>query len=209
MKRLFKTSISAMMLLGACSAGMAMASDFKEGKHYLTLGSEAFKADNQVVKIYSTNCPFCYKYEKAVIPNYVKNLPGGVEYDAYHITTKPPFGKEKASVVAVAKTIGAAEYNKVKMAYYKHIHDDKIKFESGEEAVSFGLSAGGISKSDFDQKVKSQEVQSLLAKWDQGVAVAKIKGIPAIVVDGKYLINTQSVTSMKMLDELTAELLEK
>ncbi|QIZ78134.1 hypothetical protein [Ferrimonas lipolytica] len=62
------------------------------------------------------------------------------------------------------------------MAYYKHIHDDKIKFKTSEEAVSFGLDAAGISKADYNAKKDSSEVRKLLAKWDRGVAIAKIKG---------------------------------
>ncbi|QIZ78934.1 thiol:disulfide interchange protein DsbA/DsbL [Ferrimonas lipolytica] len=185
------------------------AAAYDEGKHYIDLKDGGFDAPNQVVKVYSTNCPFCYKYEKAVIPNYVKNLPDGIKYDAYHITTKPPFGLEKATAVAVGKVLGDKQYKKVKMAYYKQIHDLKKKFSSSEEATQFGIDQLEISKAEFDKHAASPEVAKLLKKWDQGLEVAKIKGIPAIVVNGKYLINTQSVTSMKMLDELTAELLAK
>ncbi|SDI93815.1 thiol:disulfide interchange protein DsbA [Ferrimonas sediminum] len=203
MKRILTLAAASLLAL------TAQAAEFSEGKHYIDLKDQGFNAPNQVVKVYSTNCPFCYKYEKAVMPNYIKNLPDGVDYDAYHITTKPPFGLEKATVVAVAKTLGEKQYKKVKMAYYKHIHDDKIKFKSSEEATSFGLKAAGIDAADFEAKKGSAEVSALLTKWDQGLKVAKVKGIPAIVVNGQYLIVTQSITSMKMLDDLTAELLTK
>ncbi|QIZ77477.1 thiol:disulfide interchange protein DsbA/DsbL [Ferrimonas lipolytica] len=185
------------------------ATAYDQGKHYIDLKDKGFNAPNQVVKVYSTNCPFCYKYEKSVIPNYEKNLPDGINYDAYHITTKPPFGLEKATAVAVGKVLGEKQYKTVKMAYYKQLHDLKKKFTSSEEATQFGIDKLGISQAEFDKHAASPEVAKLLLKWDQGLEVAKVKGIPAIVVNGKYLINTQSVTSMKMLDELTAELLAK
>ncbi|USD38514.1 MULTISPECIES: thiol:disulfide interchange protein DsbA/DsbL [Ferrimonas] len=203
MKRILTLAAASLLAL------TAQAADFSEGKHYIDLKDQGFNAPNQVVKVYSTNCPFCYKYEKAVMPNYIKNLPEGVGYDAYHITTKPPFGKEKATVVAVAKSLSDKQYKAVKMAYYKHIHDDKIKFKSPEEAIEFGLNAGGIDASTFAAKKDSDAVITLLKKWDQGLKVAKVKGIPAIVVNGRYLIITQSITSMAMLDELTADLLAK
>ncbi|QIZ77659.1 thiol:disulfide interchange protein DsbA/DsbL [Ferrimonas lipolytica] len=206
MKKVFTTAVTTIALTLSAFAGAAT---YEEGTHYVKLGDAAFNSPNKVVKVYSTNCPFCYKYEKAVIPNYIKNLPAGVEYDSYHITTKPPFGLEKASVLAVAKAIGDKQYKKAKMAYYKHIHDDKIKFSSSEETTEFGLKAAGISRADYDAKVGTAEVKATLTEWDQGVDVAKVKGIPAIVVNGKYLINTSSIRSMTMLDELTAELLKK
>lgn len=202
MKRLL--SAAAMLLTFGVSAG-----DYTAGKHYIELGDSGFKAPNSVVKVYSTNCPFCYKYEKAVMPSFIKNLPEGVEYDSFHITTKPPLGKEKASVIAVAKTTSEAAYKKVKMAYYANFHDEHKKFADGEEAISFGLKAAGISRADYDSKINTKELKDILAKWDQGLPVAKVKGIPAIVVNGQYLIVTGAVTSMKMLDDLTAELLAK
>ncbi|MGL4484635.1 MAG: hypothetical protein ACRCUS_06755, partial [Anaerovoracaceae bacterium] len=75
---------------------------FTEGVEYQALPEQSqFNAPNSVVKIYSINCPFCYKYEKAGIPN-EKILPEGIEMDQYHITTKPPFGLEKTQALAIA-----------------------------------------------------------------------------------------------------------
>ncbi|USD37993.1 thiol:disulfide interchange protein DsbA/DsbL [Ferrimonas sp. SCSIO 43195] len=202
MKKLI-VALSMVMAFGASAA------NYKEGVHYQVLKSESFNAPNSVVKIYSVNCPFCYKYELGVIPNMVKNLPEGMTYDAYHITTKPPFGKEKASVIAVAKTLGQDQYKKVKMAYYARYHDQKLKFDTAGEVIDFGINLLGISHSEFDAKLASDSVVALLKQWDQGVEIAKIQGIPALVVDGKYLINTKSITSLTMLDDLVAELAQK
>ncbi len=193
-------------LVLSCSVSAAK---FSEGEHYQLLGDASFNAPNQVTKVYSVNCPFCYKYDKSVTPGMVKNLPNGVTFDAYHITTKPPLGNEKALVLAYAQTKSEKAFKAAKMAYYKHYHDDKIHFANGDEAITFGLKAAGLDKAGFDAAKNSPEVQELLKKWDQGVAVAKIQGIPAIVVNGKYLINTKSIRSMKMLDELVAELAAK
>ncbi len=193
-------------LVLSCSVSAAK---YNEGEHYQLLGDASFNAPSQVVKIYSVNCPFCYKYDKAVTPGMVKNLPDGVTFDAYHITTKPPLGEEKALVLAYAQTQSEKAFKAAKMAYYKHYHDDKIHFANGDEAIAFGLKAAGLNKADFDAAKNGSEVQELIKKWDQGVAVAKIQGIPAIVVNGKYLINTKSIRSMTMLDELVAELATK
>ncbi|QYJ78738.1 thiol:disulfide interchange protein DsbA/DsbL [Shewanella acanthi] len=193
-------------LLISCSVSAAQ---FKEGEHYQLLGDASFNAPNQVVKVFSVNCPFCYKYDKSVTPGMVKNLPEGVTFDAYHITTKPPLGKEKALVLAYAKTQSEEAYQAAKMAFYKHYHDDKIHFASGEEAIDFGLKAAGLDKAGFEAAKNSDEIKKTIEKWDQGLAVAKIQGIPAIVVNGKYLINTKSIRSMPMLDELVAELAAK
>ncbi|MBO2594047.1 thiol:disulfide interchange protein DsbA/DsbL [Shewanella algae] len=187
-----------------------MALDLEEGNHYQVLPeSVQFQADKQVTKIFSVNCPFCYKYEKSVIPEMVKNLPSTINYDAYHISSKSPFGAEASEVLAVAKTVGEAKYKAAKMALYAKIHDENTKFATGDELIRFGLSQAGISQEEFNRLKGTPEVKQLLAKWDQGIAIAKIQGIPALVVNGKYLINTKSIRSMPMLDEMILELSKK
>ncbi|GAA4881965.1 thiol:disulfide interchange protein DsbA/DsbL [Ferrimonas pelagia] len=193
----------------ACLAMPSLAATYKEGEHYQVLKPEMqFNAPNQVTKIYSVNCPFCYKYETAVIPGMVSHLPKGAKYDGYHITTKTPLGTEKTQVLAVAKVMGNEKgYKEAKMAFYHRYHDEKKHFANGEEAIAFGLKAAKISRSDFDKQVNTKAVKDQMAQWDQGVEVAKIQGIPAMVVNGKYLINTAKVRSMTMLDEMVAQLL--
>ncbi|GAA4881148.1 thiol:disulfide interchange protein DsbA/DsbL [Ferrimonas pelagia] len=202
-----KKTLTALFTLAV--AFSAQASTFKEGEHYQVLKPELqFNAPKEVSKIYSVNCPFCYKYETAVVPNMVKNLPEGAGYDGYHITTKTPLGLEKSQVLAVAQVMGNKKgYKAAKMDYYKHFHDDKMRFADSAEAIAFGLKSAGISKADFDAKVNTPEVKQLLTKWDQGVEIAKIQGIPALVVNGKYLITTAKIRSMTMLDEMVAELM--
>lgn len=181
-----------------------------EGVEYQVLPKEAqFNSPNQVVKIYSVNCPFCYKYEKAGIPN-ESLLPPGSTLDQYHITTKPPFGLEKTLALAIAKEIkGDAVYKEMKEKYYEKYHVKKEKFSNADETIAFALETLGMDRAEFDKYAKDPKVTQLITKWDQGVAVAKIQGIPAITVNGKYLINTKSIRSMDMLKELIAELSNK
>lgn len=99
--KFIKRIVVGAFLLGSCNA---MALDLEEGNHYQVLPeSVQFQADKQVTKIFSVNCPFCYKYEKSVIPGMVKNLPSTINYDAYHISSKSPFGAEASEVLAVAR----------------------------------------------------------------------------------------------------------
>ena len=55
----------------------------------------------------------------------------------------------------------------------------------------------------------SLSVKALIAEWEQSYDVAKIQGVPAFVVNGKYLIKTASITSPDSMVELIKELLAK
>ena len=181
-----------------------------EGVEYQVLPKNAqFDAPNQVVKIYSINCPFCFKYEKAGIPNETL-IPSSSKFDQYHISTKPPFGPEKTMALAIAKEIkGDAVYKDLKNKYYDYYHVKKEKFSDSDSAINFSLDVLGMDRAQFDTYSKDPKVTQLIKKWDKGIEVAKIQGIPAITVNGKYLINTKSISSMDMLKDLIAELSAK
>ena len=198
-------SVLATALLFSWSANAA----FSEGVEYQVLPEDAqFNAPNSVIKIYSINCPFCYKYEKAGIPN-EKILPNDVILEQYHITTKPPFGLEKTQALAIAYNESPAIYKQVKDAYYKMYHVKKKKFESADAVIMFALPLLKMNHDEFNKAAQSNKVKSTIEKWDQGVNVAKIQGIPAITVNGKYLINTKTIKSMDMLKSLITELNNK
>ncbi|MEC4729179.1 thiol:disulfide interchange protein DsbA/DsbL, partial [Shewanella sp. D64] len=104
----------------------------------------------QVVKIYSINCPFCYKYEKAGIPN-KDLLPAGSTMDQYHITSKPPFGVEKSTALAIAKEIKGDEiFKQLKANYYDQYHVKKVKFKDADSTIAFTLDTLAMSRAEFD-----------------------------------------------------------
>lgn len=49
-----------------------------------------------------------------------------------------------------------------------------------------------MSRADFEAALKDPAVQETLEKWKAAYDVAKIQGVPAYVVNGKYLIYTKT-----------------
>ncbi|WOT03573.1 thioredoxin domain-containing protein [Shewanella youngdeokensis] len=163
--------------------------------------------DNTVQKVYSVYCPFCYKYEKAVTPNLVKNLPAGATFQAICLENKGELGVESCEVLAAADTISHKKYKQAKLAMYAAVHDQKLKNVKGSTAVkgdlaAIGLKAAGMSQAEFKAALASPEAQEKLA-YDRTIAltIAKKKGIPAIVVGGNKMIDTSTITSLANLDE--------
>ena len=56
--------------------------------------------------------------------------------------------------------------------------------------------ATGISAAEFDKERKTAAVQNLANSWKSVYDVAKIQGIPAYVVNGKWLIMTKNIRSI-------------
>jgi len=66
--------------------------------------------------------------------------------------------------------------------------------------------ASGISAEQFEKARRSPEVVRLADSWKAAYPAARIQGIPAYVVNGKYLIMTRSIQGVNGMVELIKEL---
>ena len=212
----FSKAIFAVAVAGAISA-----SAFSEGEDYVKLEKPLSVGQNTLVKIFSYACPFCYKYDKSVTPKVVEKIPG-LKYEPFHLKTKGDYGEVASKVFAVLIVMDEAKgvslfdenslFKKAKFAYYKAYHDKKERWGDGKDTEGFlktGLDAAGVSKADYEKELANPKVTELLKKWDESYDVAKIQGVPAFVVNGKYLIMTKSISSLDGMAALIEELLKK
>lgn len=221
MKRKLFTILASTITLFAILAGSGFA--FSEGTDYMVLDQPIANADNTLIKVFSYDCPFCYKYDKAVTPQVVNKLPADVTFRLFHLKTKGTYGIQGSQLFAVllvkdqSNGLSDKELNsdksllkKAKMAYYEAYHDKRERWDAGEEAfLKTGLEAVGMSRTEYETALADPKVQALIAEWDQSFEVAKIQGVPAFVVNGKYLIYTKSIKSVDGMAQLINELLKK
>ncbi|ACY83370.1 thiol:disulfide interchange protein DsbA/DsbL [Edwardsiella piscicida] len=217
-----KTHLKA--LLGAtlltCAFGAAA---FSEGTDYVVLEKPIPNAQKTLIKVFSYDCPFCYKYDKAVtgpVSDKVKDI---VRFEPYHLDTKGVYGPQGSEILAVLlnkdRAAGvsifddASQFKKAKFAYYAAYHDKKERWKDGKDPAAFtqtGLDAAGLSQADLEGGLKDPAVQKTLGEWKASAYdVAKIQGVPAYVVNGKYLIMTKSIKSVDSMADLVKELAAK
>lgn len=221
MFRKFTKAIVGCLALVALLAGTSFA--FEEGKDYLVLPKPIPNAQGTLIKVFSYDCPFCYKYDKAVTPKVVPQLPKELTFRPFHLKTKGKYGAQGSELFAVLlvkdQEAGLTDkqlyseksrLKKAKMAYYNAYHDKKERWDSGPEAfLKTGLDAVGMSKDEFNKAKTSPKVKALLKEWEASYDVAKIQGIPGFVVNGKYLIYTKSIKSVESMLALVKELSTK
>lgn len=214
-KNLLKGAVYSAMLIMPFTA-----SAFTEGKDYMVLENPIVNADKTLIKVFSYDCPFCYKYDKAVTAQVVAKVSDIVKFEPYHLETKGKYGKQGSELFAVLIVKDEAAgtsllddnslFKKAKFAYYVAYHDKKERWDGGaDDFLKTGLDAVGMSKADFEQAVKDPKVQELYEKWKASYDVAKIQGVPAYVVNGKYLIYTKSIKSIDSMADLIRELAAK
>lgn len=211
-------------LIGLASAAAVLALSpaqaATEGTDYVVLDKPIPNAQGTLIKVFSYDCPFCYKYDKSVTPAVVAKLPKTVSFRPFHLKTKGKYGVQGSGLFAVlvakdqaagvALTADNSSFKKAKMAYYAAYHDKKERWDAGPDAyLKTGLDAAGLSAADFAAAKAKPEVGQLLAEWEASYEVAKIQGVPAFVVNGKYLILTKSIASIDGMVKTVVELSQK
>lgn len=222
MKQKFLNVIVLTISLAVLLTGTAFA--FEEGKDYLVLETPIPNAEKTLIKVWSYSCPFCFKYDKAVTPKVVPQIPKELTFRPFHLKTKGTYGEQGSKLFAVLMTIDKQNgltdrdlndkekslFKKVKMAYYNAYHVKKERWDAGPDAyLQLGLDMAGLSKAEFEERLQTPEVQALLEEWNVAYDVAKIQGIPGFVVNGKYLIYTKSISSIDSMADLIKELAGK
>jgi thiol:disulfide interchange protein DsbA len=218
-----KNLLNTFLRVALCALFIAMASSasaFTEGVDYVTLEKPIPNADKTLIKVFSYDCPFCYRYDKRVTEPVVQKLEGIVRFEPYPFETKAKYGTQASRLFAVLMLKDHASgtslvddkslFKKAKMAYYAAYHDKKERWDGGgNDFLKTGLDAVGMSCADYDAAVKDPKVEEMLQKWKGGYDAARIQGIPAFVVNGKYLIYTKNIQSEDGMVALIKELAAK
>ena len=216
---MFKKTLLAVGLSLFAAASMAAT----EGTDYVKLEKPMVNAEGKLTKIFSYDCPFCFKFDVGVDPKMVPlaEKATGLKFDMVHIETKGKYGRAGSELFAWCqlrdKAAGITDwedpksiFKKAKDAIYKAYHRQGERWASGEAAfLKTGLDAIGATAEEFEAARKTPEVQQLADSWKPSYDVAKIQGIPAYVVNGKYLIMTKSIRSVQGLVDLITELSKK
>ncbi len=209
-----------LMMGSTLLATSLMASAFTEGTDYMVLEKPIPNAEKTLIKVFSYDCPFCYKYDKSVTGPVVEKVKGIVTFEPYHLETKGKYGKLASELFAILIFKDQAAgvplidekslFKKAKFAYYNAYHDKKDRWDGGaDDFLKTGLDAVGMTKAQFDEAVKDPKVQAIYEQWKASYDVAKIQGVPAYVVNGKYLIYTKNIKSIDSLADLVKELAGK
>ena len=192
-----------------------------EGIEYQTLAKPLNVPKNSVVKVFSYDCPHCYKFDRTITRKLMSKL-DGVKFIPYHLSTKGKLGETTSKIFAALISIDEAnvtdllsdesKFKQAKFAIYKARHDEKDDFNDGKDKQRFidlALNVAHVSKNEYEKALSSERAKELLNEWFASYDVASISGVPAFVVSGKYLINLNAASSIDEMAKTIKELLDK
>lgn len=182
-------------LVGIVMAFSASAAQFTDGKQYVTL-DKPVTGEPQVLEFFSFYCPHCYQFEQVyhVTDSVKKALPEGVKMTKYHVDFLGPFGKDVTKAWAVAMALGVED--KVSPLMFEAIQK-KNSIQSPEDIKNIFIAAG-VNGDEYDSALNSFVVKSLVAQQQKAAEDLQLRGVPAMFVNGKYMIRNEGLDTSSM-----------
>ena len=174
----------------------AYAAKYTEGKQY-TQVSETASNKAEVREYFSFYCPHCFRFEP-FMESVKKNLPEGVSFERNHVdflrAASPEIQGMLTKSVVVAEQLGMDK--QLINAVFKYIHVQRAAITSEKDIRNIFV-LNGADGEKFDKLMKSFSVNSKAKSMKKHQVTMSqkraITGVPAVIVNGKYRINTQEL----------------
>jgi len=192
MKKILKPLLVLFMPLLAFSI-TACAEQYTEGKQYSKV-NETLSKKSEVREYFSVYCGHCFKFEP-FMHDVKKNLPEGTSFERNHVdflrAASPKIQQMITKAVLVAEQLGNDD--KLVGAIFNYIHVQRAVITSEKDLRNIFV-LNGADGDKFDKLMKSFSVNSqakMLKKYQDTMSAKRaLTGVPTIIVNGKYKINT-------------------
>ncbi|KDM91409.1 thiol:disulfide interchange protein DsbA/DsbL [Photobacterium galatheae] len=181
------------------------ATEFTEGDYYQVL--EQPKSTNQTVAEYfSFYCPHCYNFEP-LIQQLKTKLPENAKLQKNHVSFMGGnMGISMSKAYATAVVLDVED--KMIPVLFEQIHKLN-KAPRNDEALRQIFIDQGVNAEDFDGAFNSFAVNSMVNRYNKGFRDSGLTGVPAVIVNNKFLVKTDKVKSADEYFELINFLLKK
>ncbi|MBZ2169234.1 MULTISPECIES: thiol:disulfide interchange protein DsbA/DsbL [Marinobacter] len=162
----------------------AGAETWEEGTHYETLTTPvrtATEGDVEVAEIFWYGCPHCYSF-KPLVEAWEQDLPEGVEF----VLMPAALGRSwepHARAFYALEAMG--ELDKVHDALFDRLAGERRPLNTPEEIADF-VAGYGVDADTFLSTYKSFGVNARMQQAQAKIRGARITGVPAMLVNGKY-----------------------
>jgi len=175
------------------------------GKDY-TLISPAQPTEDagkiEVLEFFSYGCPHCADFNPLVTA-WAAKLPGDVVFRKVPITFGRAAWANIAKLYYALKVTG--DLDRLESDVFKAIHNDRINLFD-EKSLLEWVAKKGVDQKKFAEAFNSFGVMSQVKRGDQMAQAYKIQGVPALAVDGKYLVGGKDFNEqLAIADKLIAK----
>ena len=162
------------------------------------------KARIEVVEFFWYECPHCYALEP-YLDAWVKKLPKDVEFRRIPATFNERWVLS-ARVYYALEAMGLVD--KLHRPLMDAIHKDRLRV-TDERQLTEWLQGKGVDVAKFSATLKSFAVESRLKRAQSLVQGSRIDGVPALMVNGQYVVAAGAGGSEERMLAIADSLIER
>ena len=186
-------------LLIACSAAVPLAFGQTHtpvsGKDYLEISPPQpteTPGKNEVIEFFWYRCPHCYSLEP-YLESWVKKLPQDTQFRLVPAVFNEEWALD-ARIFYALDALGLVD--RVHKGLFDAIHKQggaTLKGDAYTKWVAGWLAKQGIDMAKYDAALRSFSVDAKVKRAFQTARAYKLDGVPAIAIDGRYLVSASLV----------------
>lgn len=159
----------------------------------------------EIVEFFSYGCPHCSDFHP-LISKWAAKLPADITFKRVPVS----FGRSQWANIGklyyAAEAIG--ELGRLDNAAFHAIHQKNIKLYDDATIIEW-VGQQGVDSKKFSEAYNSFGVQSKMKRADQMAGGYKVQGVPAIAVDGRYMVLGKEVKSYDELLTIADQVIAK
>jgi len=156
----------------------------------------------EVIDFFYYTCPHC-KSLSVPMAAWEKKLPDDVYVRKIHVSFGNPAITNLSRLYYALEATG--DLARLDQEVFKALHEQRVNLAMEGKMMEW-LAKQGVNTQKFGEAYKSFGVESKVRRADQLSQSYRIQGVPAIIIDGKYLLEPNSPEKLLALtDELIAK----
>jgi thiol:disulfide interchange protein DsbA len=197
------------VLAGDPSASTAATTwKYEEGKHFNSLptaqGTSSSPGKIEVAEVFWYGCGHCYNLEPD-LSAWVKKLPGDVSFVRIPVMWNPT-NEIHGRIYYTAEALG--KLDQINPAVFRSIHVDNRPM-TDEKEIQLLFEQNGVSAADFNKVFRSFSVESQLKRAKDLTLKYRVKGVPLLVVNGKFTTDGPEIKNHQDLLAVAQELITR
>lgn len=203
---MFKTLMVAMAGLGLSAA--VSAQELVAGQQYELLETpvDTNVEDGQieVTEVFWFGCPHCYRLQTPVNEWY-ETLDDDVSVVHMPATMGGDWNTHATAFYA-AESLGIED--ELHADFFNAIHQEKQSLTDPDDIAEF-FANYGVSEEEAKQALTAFSVRSEVNKANSRMREMRLMGVPALVVDGRYVVTPSSAGSLENMPQVADELIKQ
>jgi len=192
--------VVAMVLTATTCLALAQAPQLQAGRNYTRLDPPLPVATGsriEVIEFFYYGCPICYEFQ----PHFSRWQIQAPEYVA--VRRVPVLSSENweplTKLYYALEILG--ELNRLHWPVYDNFHFDGVKLND-ERVMADWVSRNGIDRQKFVAAYSSAEVAKRLEQSREMVKTYDVRGVPTVVIDGKYAASARLAGGTRQLAQI-------